>query len=145
MEYLPVFGASLLLALFIATKLLGGRSLDRIKARTVGHGQHGSARWATRREIRSYYTMVPYESQKWRSEPETRPSNPGFVLGTFLRTGKYRIRKMIRMPTMSEDRDLESTSIPSVSGSIRKEVLLLFFRKSHRKTAHPKQRNWPYS
>ena len=83
MNYIPFICASALLALFIATKLLGGKSLDRIKARTVGHGQHGSARWATRREIRSYYTMVPYEPQKWRNEPENRPSNPGFVLGTF--------------------------------------------------------------
>ena len=83
MNYIPIVCAGLLLALFIVTKLLGGRSLDRIKARTVGYGQHGSARWATRREIRSYYTMVPYESQKWRTEPELRPSNPGFVLGTF--------------------------------------------------------------
>ena len=83
MKSIPILVTSLLLALFFATKLLGGRSLDRIKARTVGHGQHGSARWATRREIRSYYTMVPYEPQKWRSVPELRPSNPGFVLGTF--------------------------------------------------------------
>ena len=97
--------ASLLLALFVATKLLGGKSLDRIKARTVGHGQHGSARWATKREIRSYYTMVPYEPQKWRAErlaersaptvgdqPRKRAErkitinlSPGFVLGTFRR------------------------------------------------------------
>ena len=34
--------ASLLLALFLVTKLLGGKSLNRIKGRTVGHGQHGS-------------------------------------------------------------------------------------------------------
>ena len=75
--------ASLLLALFVATKLLGGKSLNHIKAHTVGHGQHGSARWATRREIKSYYTMVPYEPQKWRSQPELRPTKPGFVLGSF--------------------------------------------------------------
>ena len=75
--------AGLLLALFVAIKLLGGKSLNRIKARTVGHGQHGSARWATRREIKSYYTMVPYEPQKWRTQLELRPTNPGFVLGAF--------------------------------------------------------------
>ena len=75
--------ASALLALFLVTKLLGGKSLNRIKARTVGHGQHGSARWATRREIKSYYTMVPYEPQKWRTQPELRPTKPGFVLGSF--------------------------------------------------------------
>ena len=103
MSPLIIFAASLLLALFIATKLLGGKSLDRIKARTVGHGQHGSARWASRREIQSYYTMVPYEPQKWRTErfaERTAPAvgdptrkraerkltinlSPGFVLGTF--------------------------------------------------------------
>ena len=101
--FLPIIAAGLLLALFVATKLLGGKSLDRIKARTVGHGQHGSARWATRREIRSYYTMVPYEPKKWRAErlaertapavedrtrkrAERKPTinlSPGFVLGTF--------------------------------------------------------------
>ena len=75
--------ANVLMALFVATKLLGGKSLNRIKARTVGHGQHGSARWATRREIKSYYTMVPYEPQKWRTQPELRPTKPGFVLGSF--------------------------------------------------------------
>ncbi len=75
--------AGLLLALFLVTKLLGGKSLNRIKARTVGHGQHGSARWATHREIKSYYTMVPYEPQKWRTQAELRPTNPGFVLGSF--------------------------------------------------------------
>ncbi len=83
MNYIPIICAGLLLALFVATKLLGGKSLNRIKARTVGHGQHGSARWATRREIKSYYTMVPYEPQKWRMQPELRPTKPGFVLGSF--------------------------------------------------------------
>ena len=83
MNYIPFICAGLLLALFVVTKLLGGKSLNRIKARTVGHGQHGSARWATRREIKSYYTMVPYEPQKWRTQPEIRPTQPGFVLGSF--------------------------------------------------------------
>ena len=64
-----LFAASLLLALFIITKLFGGRSLNSIRANTVGHGQHGSARWATKREVRRYYTMVPYEPQKWRGDP----------------------------------------------------------------------------
>mgnify|MGYP003291412298 CR=1 FL=1 len=84
MKYtITVLCASLLLALFLVTKLLGGKSLNRIKARTVGHGQHGSARWATRREIKSYYTMIPYEPQKWRTQQEFRPTKPGFVLGSF--------------------------------------------------------------
>ncbi len=83
MNYIPFICVGLLLALFVVTKLLGGKSLNRIKARTVGNGQHGSARWATRREIKSYYTMVPYEPQKWRTQSELRPTRPGFVLGSF--------------------------------------------------------------
>ena len=27
--------------------------------------------------------MVPYEPQKWRTQPELRPTKPGFVLGSF--------------------------------------------------------------
>ena len=34
---ITVLCASLLLALFLVTKLLGGKSLNRIKARTVGY------------------------------------------------------------------------------------------------------------
>lgn len=74
--------AGLLLALFICVKLVGGKSLNRIKARTVGHGQHASARWANRREIRKYYSLVPYEVEQWR-KGEHLPEYPGFVLGTY--------------------------------------------------------------
>ena len=80
--------ASLLLALFICVKMVGGKSLDRITARTVGHGQHGTARWANRREIRKYYTLVPYEVEAWR-RGEHRPEYPGFVLGTYHRGRKF--------------------------------------------------------
>ncbi len=83
MQYFPLIAASALLALFIITKLFGGRSLNSIRANTVGHGQHGSARWATKREVRHYYTMVPYEPQKWRGNPDQRPDQPGFILGTW--------------------------------------------------------------
>lgn len=37
MKYIVLLCASLLLALFLVTKLLGGKSLNRIKVRTVGH------------------------------------------------------------------------------------------------------------
>jgi type IV secretion system protein VirD4 len=41
-------------------------TLNGIKSKTVGDGQHGTARWATRREIKKTYTEVPYEPEKWR-------------------------------------------------------------------------------
>ena len=37
-------------------------SLNGIKSRTVGDGQHGTARWANRSEIRKTYKHVPFAS-----------------------------------------------------------------------------------
>lgn len=43
-------------------------NLNNIKARTVGDGQHGTARFADKREIRKTYKHVLYEPQKWREQ-----------------------------------------------------------------------------
>ena len=34
-------------------------NLNHIKSKTVGDGQHGTARWATKPEIRKTYAHVP--------------------------------------------------------------------------------------
>ena len=40
-------------ALFIIISMVGNHySLNQIKNKTVGQGQHGTARWATKKEIR---------------------------------------------------------------------------------------------
>jgi len=46
-----------------------------IKNKTVGNGQHGTARWATKREIRSIYTHIPFTPERWRRKhtPEEKP------------------------------------------------------------------------
>ena len=36
-------------------------TLSGIKSRTVGDGQHGTARWATDKEIRQTYAHVPFK------------------------------------------------------------------------------------
>ncbi len=41
-------------------------TLSGIKSRTVGDGQHGTARFASKREITETYTEILYESEKWR-------------------------------------------------------------------------------
>ena len=41
-------------------------SLNGIKSKTVGDGQHGTARFATEKEIHETYSHVPYEPEKWR-------------------------------------------------------------------------------
>lgn len=64
------------------------RSLDGIKSRTVGDGQHGSARWATKSEIRSYYKHIPFTPEKWREQARRGdpPKLPqGWVVGAKFR------------------------------------------------------------
>lgn len=43
-------------------------NLNHIKSKTVGDGQHGTARWATKPEIRKTYAHVPYTPSKWREQ-----------------------------------------------------------------------------
>ena len=62
----------------LASHLYG---LNSIKSKTVGHGQHGTARWASKREIKETYTKVPYEPSKWREDPKSRPTEQGIVVG----------------------------------------------------------------
>ena len=56
-------------------------SLGGLKNKTVGDGQHGTARWASPKEIKDTYTHVLYEPKKWRSDPESRPKAQGIVVG----------------------------------------------------------------
>lgn len=71
MSGLPV----LIIVAAIMFALLGGvtiishmYNLNRIKSKTVGDGQHGTARWATKAEERKIYKHVPFTPQKWREQ-----------------------------------------------------------------------------
>ena len=55
-------------------------TLSGIKSKTVGDGQHGTARWATAKEIRQTYAHVPFEVKKWRSG-QNLPTEQALVLG----------------------------------------------------------------
>ena len=55
-------------------------TLDGVKSKTVGEGQHGTARWATKQEIRQTYAHVPFEPELWR-KGEHLPEKQGLVLG----------------------------------------------------------------
>lgn len=55
--------------------------LNGIKSKTVGNGQHGTARWASKREIDKTYTKVSFEPQKWRGDEKSRPKAQGIVVG----------------------------------------------------------------
>lgn len=70
------------LAVFVALSLLADNyNLNNIKSRTVGDGQHGTARWATEQEIRSSYALVPFRVADWRAG-KNLPEAQGLVLGS---------------------------------------------------------------
>ncbi|MEE5994418.1 MAG: hypothetical protein V3G42_14505 [Oscillospiraceae bacterium] len=54
------------IAFMIIIHTLDDHSLSSIKARKVGDGQHGTARWATKKEINHTFVSLPYEPEKWR-------------------------------------------------------------------------------
>ena len=74
-----VFGALAAIAAFSSRG-----SLDSIKSKTVGDGQHGTARWATPGEIKKTFRSVPFQTALWR-KGERLPGAQGLVLGC---TGK---------------------------------------------------------
>ena len=55
-------------------------ALDNIKSKTVGDGQHGTARWATKKEIQRTYTRVPFRPVLWR-QGKNLPKKQGLILG----------------------------------------------------------------
>ena len=71
-------GAAFLLIGILATH--SGGSLNGIKAKTVGDGQHGTARWATKKELKTIYRHIPFRPAQWR-KGENLPKVQGLVLG----------------------------------------------------------------
>ena len=55
------------LAVFmIIVSVIDNKSINGIKAKTVGDGQHGTARWATPAEIRRNFSSLPFAPELWR-------------------------------------------------------------------------------
>ena len=80
---------SILAMLFFVTYASQKHDLNSIKDKTVGNGQHGTARWATRQEIRRTYHHVPFTPEAWRKAAKEgkppsangKPLSQGIVLG----------------------------------------------------------------
>lgn len=68
---LIVVAAVMFCALGGITLLAHMYNLNNIKAKTVGNGQHGTARWATKSEIRKTYRHIPFTPDKWRRQAES--------------------------------------------------------------------------
>lgn len=62
-------------------------SLNRIKNKTVGNGQHGTARFATKMEIKKTYTKVIFDVENWR-KGRCLPTVQGTIVGCKSKHGK---------------------------------------------------------
>lgn len=87
---LIIVGAVMFCVLGGITLLAYVYNLNNIKSKTVGDGQHGTARWATKAEIRKIYQHVPFTPKRWRDQaknhktPTDESGNPlpqGIVVG----------------------------------------------------------------
>ena len=72
---------------------LSGMYSLNIRAKTVGHGQHGTARWATKGEIKKTYTHVRFEPELWRKGKHL-PTEQGIVVGCL--TKRHRLGNALR-------------------------------------------------
>lgn len=89
---LVIAGTAMFATLGLIAGLSGMYSLN-IKAKTVGHGQHGTARWATKGEIKKTYVHVPFEPELWR-KGEHLPTEQGIVVGCL--TKRHRVGNAFR-------------------------------------------------
>ena len=65
---LILVGAAMFAVLGGVTLLNHFYNLNNIKSKTVGDGQHGTARWATKKEIRQTYKQIPFTPKRWREQ-----------------------------------------------------------------------------
>ena len=79
----PLIAVGVVIVLFIVllSVLTSNYSLNGIKSKTVGDGQHGTARWATLKEVQKAYTAVPFDVASWRAG-KNLPEVQGLILGS---------------------------------------------------------------
>lgn len=62
-------------------------NLNNIKAKTVGDGQHGTARFAVQSEINETFERIRFKSESWRKGND-RPQKQGLLVGSQVHIGK---------------------------------------------------------
>ena len=80
---------SILFFLFIgcAVYFNGNYNLNKIKSKTVGDGQYGTARFATDKEVHQSLKYIEFDSVKWRKGIDL-PKSQGLVVGSKINFGK---------------------------------------------------------
>jgi type IV secretion system protein VirD4 len=80
--WILIAAAGVMVTIIGGLALLGDHyTLNNIKSKTVGDGQHGTARWATDKEIQDTYARVPFQVSDWRAGKHL-PEKQGLVLGS---------------------------------------------------------------
>ena len=85
--YLILAGGGMILLLAGAQWLNNRTSLNNIKSRTIGDGQHGTARFATAQEMKQTYQAVPFTPELWR-QGKNLPDCQGIIVGQRTRSKK---------------------------------------------------------
>ena len=96
---LILLGGGLLAFLLLVSFLSKNYSLNNFKNKTVGDGQHGTARWATPKEIHTTYHVVPFRPRRWR-KGEDLPAVQGIILGS-MGGRKRRAKRGVAPPSYS--------------------------------------------
>ncbi len=87
-QFIILIVAAAALLIVGGVSFLSGRgSLDSIKAKPVGDGQHGTARWAKPKEIEKAFHHIPFRPAEWR-KGTSLPKAQGLVLGSQGKKGK---------------------------------------------------------
>ena len=127
---LILLGGGLLAFLLVVSFLSKNYSLNNFKSKTVGDGQHGTARWATPKEIHTTYHVVPFRPRRWR-KGEDLPTVQGIILGSMggrkLRAKKgvisqatHKLLERLRRPTAGkkEQRKPKKTAISKIKNVV---------------------------
>ena len=79
----PLIAVGVVIVLFIIllSVLTNNYSLNGIKSKTVGDGQHGTARWATAQGVKKTFANVPFDVASWRAG-KNLPEVQGLILGS---------------------------------------------------------------
>lgn len=75
------------LFMFLLIYFSNNYSLNAIKRKTVGNGQHGTARFVTKMEIKKTYTKVIFDVENWR-KGRYLPTVQGTIVGCKSKHGK---------------------------------------------------------
>ena len=69
-----------IIAFFVIVSFLDNKNINGIKSKRIGDGQHGTARWATKAEIRKAFAFSPFTPELWR-QGKALPSVQGTIVG----------------------------------------------------------------